>query len=206
VDHEEPGHRADNRWPVTFGYLRLTSLLFYAQLNVSPDEVGFDYKATLVASLTLIIELASLPLFVVTTFLFAERWETGAGFFEGLRGAVDAPPFKLILAMGAVGLLAVGLWQAQRAGVSTKRGHPTTPVTFFALPSLAVHADNALVYPVGDAMRKVIRRIPSCLVYLGQSGGITVLYNPTTRRSLRIASADVVIQVGAHSINACDPR
>ena len=97
---------------------------------------------------------------------------------------------------------------ASNAARDVRAGKPVAPIRFMqvpwspyrpplTIPVVAIHADPATVEPAGDTTdsSSVERLQGHRLLYLGQSGGTTVLYDATSDRAVYVPTSSIVLHV-----------
>jgi len=197
---------------LAFGYLHLAYLFFYYPMRVSPDDVGLGYKETLVGAVALLLSLAVFWLsFTIVGVLLggirlaiASRRGTSTKTAAGESSKVGNLIAYAVDGAGAflLVILLFELWLAHDAGRAARRGDPGD-VRILGIPLFQSRADFASVKAVsGDSLPSAVSRA-SCLLYLGQSDGTTVLYDATMRQAIRVPSSSVAVSTHRHRDAAC---
>jgi hypothetical protein len=215
---------------VTFGYLRLAYLFFYNPLDVSPDEVGLGYQETLVGAVTLLLSLfvfsvgfvvAGVALGLVRAGISAldrvgarprEEASVEQGTEEAAqheepadaRAKVRATARRAVDGIGAslIAILLVQLWLVYDEGHAARAGKESA-IRVLGIRLLQSRADFVSVTPAitGSLPSAVSQR--SCLLYLGQDAGTTVLYDATKRQAIRVPTAGVAVTTHKHRPKRC---
>lgn len=193
-----------------YGLFRLAYLFFYLRLRTTPEEVGYDYARLLAVAAGGAVELAILcgGLFVVVTSAYAAarlapavvrrrgRRSSWRAVLRILRRNLRRIAIRCIVAGAATSMLslpALAYWQ----GGLAQRGQTVRNVYIFGLPALPVLAVTAVPADVawvdGDTGKPLLLTERICLMYLGESNGVTVLYDVGTRESLRIPSDRITV-------------
>jgi hypothetical protein len=191
-----------------YAYLSTCYDRFYGSLGVDPHDVGLTYIGTLARSSGFVIASLFIIGCLVTAFLGVAR-----GFGVGSVGFAPLSGRRLALVRVVfVGLL-IGAFSsapflASNAARDVQAGKPVAPIQFaqgpwspsrppLIFPVVAIHADPATVEPAGDTTdSSSIERLQSHrLLYLGQSGGTTVLYDATSDRAVYVPTSSIVLHV-----------
>jgi hypothetical protein len=208
---------------LVYGLLSLAYERFYQALRIRPGDVGLTFGTTLSRSAGFIVVLAIAgTLVAVATRLLL------AGPRRRLHAQVDrAQPFHnsrdfvIMLGCGVtVALLAVYTAAAisssaasytAKATAAAQSGHPVRPLQLYGLPLLAIQADSAVVWPTNKA-----RTLPGIwdlhdrpVLYLGQTEGMAVLYDPGHGRVVYAPMSLIVMHIndcdGSTSSSTCRP-
>jgi hypothetical protein len=192
---------------VSYAYLSTCYDRFYGSLGVDPNDVGLTYIGTLARSSGFVIASLFIIGCLVTAFLGVTR-----GFRVGSMSFAPRSRGHLALLVVFVGLL-IGAFSgapflASDAARDVRAGKPVAPIQFsqvpwspyrlpLTLPVVAIHADPATVEPAGDTTdsSSVERLQGHRLLYLGQSGGTTVLYDATSDRAVYVPTSSIVLHV-----------
>jgi amino acid transporter len=184
-----------------YAYLSLCYHLFYGRLGVDPNDVGLSYTGTLARSAGFVT--ATLVAIVGAVSLVREaRREDAEGKTRRERwfppvGCTVVIACGMVLYLGLI-LPPLGAWMA---GNAVMAGRPVSPTVaadpVLPLPILAIHADPATVEPAGKSTDSpsIERLHGRRLLYLGQSGGIVVLYDATADRAVYVPASSIVLQV-----------
>ena len=192
-----------------YGVLRLAYLFFYLRLRASPDEVGYGYSQVLadelIGAIELVVLVAALLALIGMAAMFAIRLigrVNRRGCARPVTRSGDRTPGirKLLLWCLAIsipvvliGLPVIGWLEGEEAA----KGYIVRNVSLthlIALPVLAVEAVPAKVSWVaasGSEEANISAR--QCLLYLGQTNDITVLYDVHSQESVRLPSTDIVV-------------
>jgi hypothetical protein len=182
---------------------------FYGALGVEPGDVGITYASVLARSTGISIMLIAIIAVFTAYYILFSRWLPAPEntIFLGLSGRrivmIISTTFVFLL------ILLIGFLQysvAQDAASAVKSGRPVRPIgSWFTL--MPIHADPVIVEPAGDPKEaptisryrcKITTKEPPCsdtLLYLGQAGGVVVLYNSTTQRSVYVPGSSVVLHI-----------
>jgi hypothetical protein len=187
-----------------YGVLRLAYVFFYMQLRTTPQEAGYGYVEILSSQLIGTVELV---LLLTVTLLAVTLGGYGMRRLVLARLGRRPAPWRRSVARLAlwsgvasvVVVLATLPTVAWLTGTEARKGYLVRNVYLLhtlRIPVLAVQAVPAAVAwsatpPPG--LQNLQNRY--CLLYLGQAAGTTVFYDVTTRESLRIPSAQVVISL-----------
>jgi hypothetical protein len=197
---------------VLFGILRLSYLFFYLQLRTTPEEVGYDYARVLSESVVGAFVLVLLVFAPIMAVALAVRWLRASLRPRSPRRArssvleADEPSdrgvsrlalwcFAAAAALVAVSMPFLAAWQGRIA----RSGQTVRNVYFIAVPYLpvlpvqAVPARVVWVDPASDEQTNLSSR--HCLMYLGTSDGIAVLYDVRTGASLRVPVSSTAVQL-----------
>jgi hypothetical protein len=205
---------------LVYGLLNLAYERFYEAFRIRPGDVGLTFGATLSRAAGFIIVLAIIgTLGAVTVRLVL------AGPRRRLQAQVDrtrsfhSRDFAIMLGCGvAVALLVVyaaaaisssAVSYTAKATETVRSGNPVRPFQLYGLPLLSIQADSAVVWPTSKA-----RTLPGIwdlhdrpVLYLGQTNGIAVLYDPGHGRVVYAPMSLIVMHVsncaGSPSPSAC---
>ncbi|GLY08185.1 hypothetical protein [Actinoplanes sp. NBRC 101535] len=188
---------------VLFGTLRLAYVFFYQPLRATPEEVGYGYLEVLSSQLAGTVELVLL----LTTVLMATalgatalrhtaggRWR--AALAAPSRAALTRLARRCALAalIVVLALLPVLAWLF---GTEARHGSAVRNIyllRFVRIPVLAVQASPATVTWTAPS-RPGLPEMSGCLLYLGQSGGITVFYDVADQESIRVPSVQIMVNL-----------
>lgn len=205
---------------LVYGLLNLAYERFYEAFRIRPGDIGLTFGATLSRAAGFIIVLAIIgTLGAVTVRLLL------AGPRRRLQAQVDrarsfhSRDFAIMLGCGvAVALLVVytaaaisssAVSYTAKATETVRSGNPVRPFQLYGLPLLSIQADSAVVWPTSKA-----RTLPGIwnlhdrpVLYLGQTNGIAVLYDPGHGRVVYAPMSLIVMHVsncaGSSSPSAC---
>jgi hypothetical protein len=184
-----------------YAYLSLCYDVFYGRLGVDPNDVGLSYTGTLARSAGFVAAILLVTFGAVSLVQEARREEAeGKPRRERWFPSVGC---AVLIACGAFLFLILiqpylGAWRAANAVMA---GKPISPLVtgerFLPLPKLAIHADPAMVEPVGKLTDSpsIERLHGRRLLYLGQSGGTVVLYDATADRAVYVPASSIVLHV-----------
>ena len=177
---------------LVYGMLRQLYATFYGSLGASPEEVGLGYSETLSLSGMAVLWVLVLPPAIV--FLCARLIPS---LREGAHRHVRqiAPPLAVLLLVVGVAAMCWATWDAAGRAYD---GRAVTSVNFGPVQVLGLRAEPATVSWRSGATSADPSIAPdTCLLYLGQANGTTVLYDPgpPTIRTIRVQTADVIIDV-----------
>jgi hypothetical protein len=207
-----------------YGVLRLAYVFFYLQLRVTPQEVGYGYVEILSSQLIGTVELvllltATLLLGTLTAYgvvrgtrraLASPNWTRWVRRAQAARNATalaKAEPIgplvaRLALRCGVAAMLIVPAVLPAMAwlhGTDARNGYTVRNVYLdhtVRIPILAVQAVPAAVAWTTTAPPGLLDlKSRRCLLYLGQAAGTTVFYDVTTRESLRVPTAQIIVSV-----------
>jgi hypothetical protein len=176
---------------LVYGLLNLAYEHFYGALQVRPGDIGLTVGAMLSRSAGFIVVLAiagTLVTVAVRVLLAGPRRRLHAHI--GRTRSFHSRDFAVLLGCAVtVALLAVYTAAAisssaasytAEATATVRSGEPVRPLQLYGLPLLAIQADSAVVLPTSKA-----RTLPGIwdlhdrpVLYLGQTNGIAVLYDP----------------------------
>jgi hypothetical protein len=191
-----------------YGSLRLSAGIFYARFGVAPEDVGFGYTELIARSIfglgfllitLMVIRFVVMPLLLAVG-LFVYRLirpqegkgrlkaSTAAfthGFGRGTQLSVDDLVFDLVVFVVVLAPIMFAFFD----GIDASNGVPLDPV----FTGISWRAEAARIYqdspssPVSDGQ---------CILYLGAAEGFTVVYDPKTKNTWRVAATGVVVQTG----------
>jgi hypothetical protein len=189
-----------------YGYLSIAYDQFYRRLGVDLSDVGLSYTGVLARSSGFVVAymvfVALLVGLVVTARLHVDQRRRR----EPAKAARDA---RLLGAGTAVAAILVArtlvfpLIDAGDAARKAQVGFAVGPVRhrglgpISELPIVAIRADPATVEPSGkpgDAPA-ADRLRGSHLLYLGQSGGTVVIYDPAVQQAVYVPAASIILRV-----------
>jgi hypothetical protein len=190
-----------------YGYLSISYYTFYGRLGVDPNDVGLSYTGTLARSSGFVVAYL-LGAFLLLS-LPSRGWHRGASRWARRTARVTLVISFLILGMAA-GVLPGA---ARGAARHVEAGEPVGPVRLrlpfprmeFVL--LAIHADPAYLEPAGKPGESpaVERLREQDLLYLGQSTGTVVLYNPATQEAVYVPASSIILHVSDCHDEPADP-
>jgi hypothetical protein len=206
---------------LVYGLLNLAYERFYEAFRIRPGDVGLTFGATLSRAAGFIIILAiigTLGAVTVRLLLAGPRRRLQAQV-DRTRSSFHSRDFAIMLGCGvAVALLGVytaaaisssAVSYTAKATETVRSGNPVRPFQLYGLPLLAIQADSAVVWPTSKA-----RTLPGIwnlhdrpVLYLGQTNGIAVLYDPGHGRVVYAPMSLIVMHVsdcaGSTSPSAC---
>lgn len=182
---------------VVYGLLIFGYSEFYRELGIRPEDVGISYGGSLGGA-------AGLTILIICTALVV-----GAGIL-GLRRAVSSSGprrrtlLPLIRTAGVILTLAGGLvgvfvftYLADVQADLVKHGQWLEPVRVANLEILSVRADPVEMLPIDEsplALEIADRTDGHDLYYLGESGGIAVVYDATDQSVWRVSLNQMVLR------------
>jgi hypothetical protein len=206
-----------------YAYLSIGYERFYGSLGVDPGAVGLSYTGVLARSsgfvlafLLAVVIGAGGPLSLHRDIQRERRKNPTALPRPGLPRPVLIAIFLITIVL--IGTLTVPMLNAGDAARDVKAGKPVGPIRFpgppwvplptLPLPVLAIHAAPATVEPAGKpgdspaAERLQGRKV----LYLGQAGGVVVLYDPSAQQVIYIPAGSVFLHVSnCNSTHSTDP-
>jgi hypothetical protein len=178
-----------------YGYLSLNYYSFYGQLGVDPNDVGLSYTGTLARSsgFVFVYFLPALTLLVPPT-----RWRRGSKWLRRVQWAIWL--VALMILGGVIGSIHGTASAAVRhveAGAPVRPVEAQLPLMRMKLVFLAIHADPAYVEPAGKPgeFPSFERLRQKDLLYLGQSSGTVVLYDPGLQEVVYVPASSIVLHV-----------
>jgi hypothetical protein len=192
---------------VLYGYLSISYYSFYSRLGVDPNDLGLSYTGTLARSSGFVVA------YLLGAFLLlplpSRRWYRGASAWAKRATRVALAISVVILGMAA-GVLPGA---ARGAARHVEAGEPVGPVRLqlpllrMELVLLAIHADPAYVEPAGKPgeFPAVERLRQEDLLYLGQSTGTVVLYDPAAQEAVYVPAGSIVLHVSNCSDEPPEP-
>jgi hypothetical protein len=177
-----------------FALLSFAAAIAYAPLGVRPNEIGLS-------SGTLLTQSAILWVGVGVTGLVASAIVVWVLWGRSVRedrskqvGLVLGFVTGTVLTSVATGVL----WPAVEARHALKKGHKPGPIaTVFFL----FHTDNPWSAEIASFSWAHDpgthgRRLPTCALYLGEAGGISVLYDPAAKppQTWRVPSSELIVR------------
>jgi hypothetical protein len=203
---------------VSFAYER-----FYQALGINPADVGLGFGVALSRSAGFIVALAVVvALVTVAARLVLIRPLRRLGAHPGRAWTLHSKDASIVLGCYVtLGLLALFLAASvispvtsytAKARSAAASGNPVRPLQLYGLPLLATQAEPAFLQPANKA-----RTLPGIwdlhdrsVLYLGQSGGISVLYDSDRGNIVYAPMSLVVLHVGncaaGASPSSCRPR
>jgi hypothetical protein len=171
---------------LVYGMLRQLYATFYGSLGASPEEVGLGYSETLSLSGIAVLWIVVMPagLAALVPSLRPGRPHYGVRILTSL----------LLLALGAVLLY----WATWSAAGRAYDGRAVTSVNVGPLQVLGLRAEPATFWwRAGREAADPDLAPGTCVLYLGQANGTTVLYDPGPGiiRTIRVQTSDVLIDV-----------
>ena len=206
---------------VLYGVITIADERFYEALGVTGGDVGLSYVNTLVRASGLVIMfgvLAALILFL----LVLPRASLGISAQDILRHASEGPEVREKLMARRLEIRNRKRWQravrrrtyflmgvlafillaallpvlyvnaANRANL-VSQGHSVGPVRMFGLTILPISAYPASVQWVSPDGAPAL---PHNLLFLGQAGGSTPLYDPVLKQAIWLPSDLIIVSVG----------
>jgi hypothetical protein len=190
-----------------YGYLSIAYDQFYRRLGVDLSDVGLSYTGVLARSsgfvVAYLLGVALLVGLVVTSRLHMDQRRR----LDPAKATRDTRRLSAVNAVVAVllaGTLVFPLVDAGDAARKAQVGFAVGPVRqrgdlgpISELPIVAIRADPATVEPSGkpgDAPA-ADRLRGSHLLYLGQSGGTVVLYDPAFQQAVYVPAASIILRV-----------
>jgi hypothetical protein len=173
---------------------------FYGSLGVDPSDLGLSYARVLAGSTTLVSTVLIAPflgfLMVVAFFSFAAP-STEAEREPGTRTLTR--PMMVFLGLFVAAATAVYpirlLAHTGDIGSKVRAGQP---VTYNGGAIIPMHADPVTVQPAGkpdDAPALKLLQARNRLLYLGQSNGTVVIYDPDGQHAVFLPASAVIITV-----------
>lgn len=184
---------------IAYSLVRLGYSIFYGPLDVSPDEVGLGYGQSLAEAGVGLFLLALILGVVATIFALLIRLVARQ---SNLPVALSWRWF-----LGALAILVLAsminstvLHAAMRAD-AVQHGEQVKPVrTLFLIPAIPISAEPVTI----DWIVSPAPTVPvslTCVLYLGQAGGIAVFYDPRDHVTLRLPMN--AISITSRNDNSC---
>jgi hypothetical protein len=179
-----------------YGYLSLSYYSFYGHLGVDPNDVGLSYTGTLARSsgFVLAYSLPAFGLLLPSTrrWLGASRWARRAQ-----RVIWGIAVLTLVMAVGLIYDAASAAVRHVEAGAPVRPLETQLPLIPMKFVLLAIHADPAYVEPAGKPgeFPGFERLRQKDLLYLGQSSGTVVLYDPGLQEAVYVPASSIVLHV-----------
>jgi hypothetical protein len=207
---------------LVYGLLSLAYERFYEAIRVRPGDVGLTFGAILSRSAGFIVVLAiagTLVAVAVRLLVAGPRRRLRTHLdrtrsFHSRDTAILLGCYVTVALLAVYTAAAISSSAASYTGKATdtvRSGHPVRPLQLYGLPLLAIQADSAVVWPTSKA-----RTLPGIwdlhdrpVLYLGQTNGIAVLYDPGHGRVVYAPMSLIVMHVsdcaGSTSPPACRP-
>jgi hypothetical protein len=192
---------------ILYGYLSLGYYSFYGRLGVDPNDVGLSYAGTLTRSSGFAVTCLLGVIFLLPPPFLQRRPRVERKLSRVPNGAQRV--FAVAILSTAMGLM---LGWAHGAAARVEDGVPVRPIhlpgpllsTFILL---AIHADPAYVEPAGKPgeFPAVERLRQEGLLYLGQSTGTVVLYDPAAQEAVYVPAGSIVLHVSNCSDEPPEP-
>jgi hypothetical protein len=178
-----------------YGYLSLNYYSFYSHLGVDPNDVGLSYTGTLARSsgFVLVYFLPALTLLVPPT-----RWRRGSKWLRRAQWAAWLAAITILgVVIGSIHGTTSAAVRHVEAGAPVRPVEAQLPLMRMTLVFLAIHADPAYVEPAGKAgdFPGFERLRQKNLLYLGQSNGTVVLYDPALQEAIYVPASSIVLHV-----------
>jgi hypothetical protein len=190
------------------GLLSFVYERFYQTLGVNPADVGLTFGVAVSRSVGFIVVLTvavTLVAVVTRPILAGPRRRLRA--HAGWAGTFHSTDFALVLgcyvALGLLAILAAAsvispvTSYTAKAANAARSGNAVRPLQLYGLPLLAMQAEPAIVQPTSKA-----RTLPGIwdlndrsVLYLGQAGGVGVLYDAVRGRVVYTPMDLVVLHV-----------
>lgn len=194
---------------VLYGIITVADERFYEALGISSADVGLNYANTLVRADGLVLLFAILVLYLLVPFAWIliskvppeimsdEEYRRESAAREQsqktLRRRMLILSGVVIIASLAVVLPSLYLIAANRADL-VSQGHAVGPVKIFGLTILPISADPAMVQWITPEPEDS-PVLPRHVLFLGQAGGLTPLYDPSRKQIIWLPSTLISVQV-----------
>jgi hypothetical protein len=188
----------------TYGLLRVSYATFYGRFDVEPEEVGLGQTQILAQTgLAMFVYVLIIAVYGVVAFLAFKalglrsiRVEPNAPFWRRVM-AFTTGPYWIILVPTVIyvaSLVFLGLHaQARAAADQVERGETVRlPAWRVLQPPLHVVAIPVTLTTLGEDELPAELTSPS-LRYLGQAGGVLVLYDWKAERVIRVPANSLVV-------------
>jgi hypothetical protein len=205
---------------LVYGLVSLAYERFYEAFRIRPGDVGLTFGVALSRATGFIVVLAIVGTLVAVTvrLLLAgprrrlhtqldRTWSFHSRDFAIMLGCYVAVALLVVYTAAAISSSAVSY--TAKATETVRSGNPVRPFQLYGLPLLSLQADSAVVWPTSKA-----RTLPGIwdlhdrpVLYLGQTNGSAVLYDPGHRRVVYAPMSLIVMHVsdcaGSTSPSAC---
>ena len=190
-----------------YGYLSLCYQRFYGSLGVDPNDVGLSYAGTLARSSGFVVAYLLVATYLIGGGTGAVRHARSRWGMPHTRAMTTIQVLSALIAFLIAASLGLTISEARDAARDVQAGLPVGPLQFLENPFgegpllpvliLAVHADPATVEPAGKPgdSPAVERLRGRKLLYLGQSGGIVVLYDAAADRAVYAPASALILKV-----------
>lgn len=195
---------------VLYGIITVADERFYEALGISSADVGLNYANTLVRANGLVLLFVILVLYLLlpfawSQFLISKVPELMSEEESRRASAIRAEKRKtlrrrMLILSGAVIIVSLVtvlptlyLIAANRADL-VSQGHAVGPVRFLGLTILPISADPAMVQWITPEPEDS-PVLPRHLLFLGQAGGLTPLYDPSRKQIIWLPSTLISVQV-----------
>lgn len=203
---------------LVYGLLSLAYERFYQALGVRPGDVGLTFGMALSRSAGFIVVLAIAGTLVAVTvrlLLAGPRRRLHANLdrtrsFHSRDFAITLGVYVSAALLAVYTAAAIGSSAASYTAEATdmvRSGNPVRPLDIYGLPLLAIQADSAVVWPTSKA-----RTVPGIwnlhdrpVLYLGQTGGTAVLYDPGHARVVYAPMSETVMHASGCADSAPPP-
>lgn len=207
---------------LVFAVERLATSLFYAQFGVAPEEVGIGVAQSLVegaallimvfGALSLLSYIVLIPFWwvLISMFGYLTGWlSPGKGRPEHikLRDAWRITP-RLAIGLSAIVLaltLVATVWFAVQFSYRVQRGYEVAlfPLVPWRVQRVDISWLGTSALPQGAETKG------DCVMFLGQADDVTVLFNVTEVRTLRLPTSSLVLSAmpaDDHIVHSCLPE
>lgn len=196
---------------VLYGIITVADERFYEALGISSADVGLNYANTLVRANGLVLLFGILVLYLLLPFAWSqfliskapsevvsdEEYRQVSAALTEKRKSLRRRMLILSGVVIIVSLVAVlpplYLIAANRAHL-VSQGHAVGPVRIVGLTILPISADPAMVQWVTPEPEDS-PVLPRHLLFLGQAGGMTPLYDPSRKQIIWLPSTLISVQV-----------
>jgi hypothetical protein len=196
---------------VLYGIITVADERFYEALGISSSDVGLNYANTLVRANGMVLLFVILVLYVLLPFAWSqfrisrvppeiisdEEYRRVSAEREWKRKTLRRRQLILsgvvIIASLVAVLPSLYLIAANRADL-VFQGHAVGPVRIVGLTILPISADPAMVQWITPEP-KDSPVLPRHLLFLGQAGGLTPLYDPSCKQIIWLPSTLISVQV-----------
>jgi hypothetical protein len=204
------------------GLLSLAYERFYQALGVRPVDVGLTFGVALSRSAGFIVVLTIAGTLVAVTarlLLAGPRRRLSANpdrarTFHSRDFAIVLGCYvtlALLAVYAAASISSSATSYTAKAADTVRSGDSVRPLQLYGLPLLAIQADEAILQPTNKA-----RTLPGIwdlhdrpVLYLGQTGGTAVLYDPDRGRIIYTPMSSVVMHLrncaGSPPVPGCQP-
>lgn len=188
-----------------YGVLRFAYGIFYRKLGTTPEEVGLSYSDILSQS---IVGLAgylvwnagvvlALTAITVGPWWALHRRKSSA---DQMKHPLERYVARIAAASCSVAALATLVLipvVANSRADDIIGGFQTSPVAFGAFEVLPLRADPAVATSTSREMRPLLDQ---CVLYLGRSDGLVVLFDPNEQETIRVPTSSTAVRVLTWSI------